>query len=43
VQKVLFVVLAPTARLLLGYKGSYPEYLKQEPSEMIEVEPCAIP
>ena len=42
VQKVLFAVLAPTARLL-GYKGSYPEYLKREPSEMLEVEPWAIP
>ena len=42
VQKVLFAVLAPTARLL-AYKGSYPEYLQQEPSEMIEVEPWAIP
>ena len=37
-----FAVLAPTARLL-GYKGSYPEYLKREPSEMLEVEPWAIP
>jgi quercetin dioxygenase-like cupin family protein len=42
VQKVLFTVLAPIARLL-GYKGSYPEYLKREPSETIEVEPWIIP
>jgi hypothetical protein len=42
VHKVLFAVLAPTARLL-GYKGSYPEYLKREPSETIEVEPWIIP
>ena len=42
VQKVLFTVLAPIARLL-GYKGSYPEYLKREPSETIEVEPWTIP
>jgi hypothetical protein len=38
VQKVLFAVLAPVARLF-GYRGSYPEYLKREPSERIEVEP----
>ena len=42
VQKVLFTVLAPIARLL-GYKGSYPENLKREPSETIEVEPWTIP
>src|SRR5215208_6722408 len=41
VQKILVAVLAPFARLL-GYKGSYPEYLKLEPSETIEVEPWAI-
>jgi quercetin dioxygenase-like cupin family protein len=37
-QKVLFVVLAPVARLL-GYKGSYPEYTNRPPSERVEVEP----
>lgn len=37
VQKVLFGVLAPVARLL-GYKGSYPEYLERGPSERVEVE-----
>jgi uncharacterized cupin superfamily protein len=36
VQKVLFAVLAPVARLL-GYRGSYPEY---GPSCFVEVEPC---
>lgn len=30
VQKVLFGVLAPVARLL-GYRGSYPEYVEVEP------------
>lgn len=38
VQKVLFAVLAPVARLL-GYRGSYPEYAEQPPSERVEVEP----
>ncbi len=38
VQKVLFGVLAPIARLL-GYRGSYPEYLEHGPSERVEVEP----
>ena len=38
VQKVLFCVLAPVARLL-GYRGSYPEYLVRGPSERVEVEP----
>ena len=38
VQKVLFRALAPLARLL-GYRGSYPEYMKRGPSERIEVEP----
>ncbi len=37
-QKALFGVLAPVARLLV-YRGSYPEYLEREPSERIEVEP----
>lgn len=38
VQKILFGALAPLARLL-GYRGSYPEYMKRGPSERIEVEP----
>lgn len=38
VQKILFAVLAPIARLL-GYRGSYPEYLEREPSGRVEVEP----
>jgi quercetin dioxygenase-like cupin family protein len=38
VQRALFAVLAPVARLL-GYKGSYHEYLGQPPSERVEVEP----
>jgi quercetin dioxygenase-like cupin family protein len=38
VQKVLFGVLAPVARLL-GYRGSYPEYVERGPSERVEVEP----
>jgi len=41
VQKVLFGVLAPIARLL-GYKGSYPEYLNRPPAERVEVEPWPI-
>jgi quercetin dioxygenase-like cupin family protein len=42
IQKVLFAVLAPVARLL-GYKGSYPEYLQRGPSERVEVEPWPVP
>jgi quercetin dioxygenase-like cupin family protein len=38
VQRLLFGALAPIARLL-GYRGSYPEYLERGPSERIEVEP----
>ena len=38
IQKALFDVLAPVARLL-GYRGSYPKYLARGPSERIEVEP----
>lgn len=38
VQKALFAFLAPIARLL-GYRGSYPEYLERGPSKRIEVEP----
>lgn len=42
VQKALFVVLAPVARLM-GYRGSYPEYLERGPSETLEVEPWEAP
>ena len=42
VQKVLFAILAPIARLF-GYKGSYPEYLERGPSERVEVEPWPMP
>jgi quercetin dioxygenase-like cupin family protein len=38
IQKLLFAVLAPVARLL-GYRGSYPEYTNRPPSERVEVEP----
>ena len=38
VQKMLFGILAPVARLL-GYRGSYPEYLERGPTERVEVEP----
>ena len=38
VQKVLFTALVPVARVL-GYRGSYPEYVGRGPSERIEVEP----
>jgi hypothetical protein len=40
VQKVLFAALATVARLL-GYRGSYPEYLERRPSERVEVKPWA--
>lgn len=42
VQKVVFGALAPIARLL-GYRGSYPEYLERGPTERIEVEPWPMP
>ncbi len=42
VQKLLFGALAPIARLL-GYRGSYPEYLERGPTERIEVEPWPTP
>jgi hypothetical protein len=42
VQKVLFAILAPIARLL-GYRGSYPEYLERGPSEVVEVESWPMP
>src|SRR6516225_7990238 len=38
VQRVLFGLLTPLA-LLLGYRGSYPEYLIRKPSNIIPVEP----
>jgi quercetin dioxygenase-like cupin family protein len=40
VQRLLFGSLARLARLL-GYRGSYPEYLERGPSERVEVEPWA--
>jgi quercetin dioxygenase-like cupin family protein len=42
VQRLLFGALAAIARIL-GYKGSYPEYLEREPSERVEVEPWTSP
>lgn len=41
VQRTLFGLLAPLARLL-GYRGSYPEYLTREPSSIISVEPLTL-
>ena len=38
VQRDLFAVLAPVARLL-GYRGSYHGYTSRSPSERVEVEP----
>ncbi len=38
VQKILFGVLAPIARLL-GYRGSYAKYIERGPDGRIEVEP----
>ena len=38
VQRLLFGTLAPIARLL-GYRGSYPEYLRRPPSELVEAPP----
>jgi hypothetical protein len=37
-QLLLFGLLAPLARLL-GYRGSYPEYLARGPSGFVPVEP----
>jgi quercetin dioxygenase-like cupin family protein len=37
-QRILFGLLAPLARLL-GYRGSYPEYLARGPSAVVPVEP----
>ena len=41
VQRVLFGMLAPIARLL-GYRGSYPEYLARGPTGFVEVEPMDV-
>ncbi len=41
VQGLLFGLLTPLARLL-GYRGSYPEYLTRDPSSTISVEPFAL-
>ena len=38
VQRALFAVLSPVARLL-GYRGSYTRYTDRSPSERVEVEP----
>jgi quercetin dioxygenase-like cupin family protein len=42
VQKMLFGLLTPLARLL-GYQGSYPEYLTRGPSSTVVVEPLTTP
>ena len=41
VQRLLFGLLAPLARLL-GYRGSYPEYLARGPTGFVEVEPMDV-
>ena len=41
VQGILFGLPTPPARLL-GYRGSYPEYLTHEPSSTIPVEPLSL-
>jgi hypothetical protein len=41
VQRILFGLLAPLARLL-GYRGSYPEYLTRGPSSVVPVEPLLV-
>ena len=41
VQRMLFGLLTPLARLL-GYRGSYPEYLTRGPSSTISVEPLPV-
>jgi hypothetical protein len=41
VQGILFGLLTPLA-LLLGYRGSYPEYLTRKPSNIISVEPSTL-
>jgi quercetin dioxygenase-like cupin family protein len=40
-QGLLFGLLAPLARLL-GYRGSYPEYLARGPSGVVPVEPMDV-
>src|SRR5262249_20135316 len=40
-QRVLFAALAPIARLL-GYRGSYPEYLARGPTSFVKVEPMDV-
>jgi quercetin dioxygenase-like cupin family protein len=42
VQKMLFGLLTPLARLL-GYRGSYPEYLTRGPSSTVVVDPLTTP
>lgn len=41
VQRILFGALAPVARLM-GYRGSYPEYLSRAPSGTVAVEPMDV-
>jgi quercetin dioxygenase-like cupin family protein len=41
VQRILFGLLAPLARLL-GYRGSYPEYLTRAPSGFVTLEPLDV-
>jgi quercetin dioxygenase-like cupin family protein len=41
VQRLLFGLLGPLARLL-GYRGSYPEYLARRPSGFVPVEPMDV-
>ena len=41
VQRLLFGLLAPLARLL-GYRGSYPEYLARDPTRVVAVEPMDV-
>jgi quercetin dioxygenase-like cupin family protein len=41
VQRILFGLLAPLARLL-GYRGTYPEYLARDPASFVPVEPLDI-
>ena len=42
VQRTLFGLIAPLAKLL-GYRGSYPEYLTRGPSGSVPVEQLAVP
>jgi hypothetical protein len=41
VQRALFGLIAPLARLL-GYRGTYPEYLARDPASFVPVEPLDI-